>query len=296
MPTPNFFLIGAPKCGTTSLSQWLAQHQDVFMCSPKEPYYFCTDLVVGHRAASSWLEYTKLFEGAGLAHAVGEASTSYLRSRTAVPAILKKVPDAKFIVCLRNPVEMVASFHGQMVRSLREDEWDLAKALALEPLRQHGERLPPNCYEPADLVYSNVCALGSQLERLYQIVDPGRVHVVFMDDLSSDPHRVWVCLQEFLGVSEDGRREFGAENVRAIPRFVKMRSGLRSLQRVKDRFITRRSLGIGATLGRVLESVPKSNNLALPVALRAELVVRFKGEIDRIEQLTRRDLAAWRKV
>ena len=143
MKSPNFFLIGAPKCGTTSLSAWLAQHDDVFMCVPKEPSFFCTDIEV-RRAARNWQEYLGLFKGAGQARAVGEASTGYLRSRVAVPAILQWLPSARFVICLRNPVEMIASVHAQMVRGVREDVRDLGAALALEPARSGTLSQPGN--------------------------------------------------------------------------------------------------------------------------------------------------------
>ena len=41
---PNFFIVGAPKCGTTSLDEYLRQHPNVFISRPKEPHYFSTDL------------------------------------------------------------------------------------------------------------------------------------------------------------------------------------------------------------------------------------------------------------
>jgi len=42
MPKPNFFIVGAPRCGTTALSEYLRGHPNVFMCHPKEPFYFAT--------------------------------------------------------------------------------------------------------------------------------------------------------------------------------------------------------------------------------------------------------------
>lgn len=293
MTAPDFFLIGAPKCGTTSLAAWLAQHEEAFMCAPKEPFFFCTD-IAAQRAARTWEEYLRLFDGAEGARAVGEASTSYLRSRVAVPAILQRVPGARFVVCLRNPVDMVASVHGQMVRGVREDERDLAAALALEPERRNGRRLPPGTDEPADLIYTETCALGSQLARLYEHVDRDRVHLVFMDDLRADPPRVWVDLQAFLGVDDDKRTEFSAQNARAMPRSVAASRLLRSLQQAKNRVLPGRSLGVGAGLGRALERAPTAEETAMPPAMRAELARRFAAEIDRLEYLTGRDLSAWR--
>jgi hypothetical protein len=74
--TPNFFILGAPKCGTTSLAAWLAAHPAVYMSPLKEPAYFAADLKVDRPGPQ---EYRALFSAAGDIHlAVGEASTCYL--------------------------------------------------------------------------------------------------------------------------------------------------------------------------------------------------------------------------
>jgi len=39
----NVFILGAPKCGSTSLAAWLSQHPDAFVSDPKEPRYFNSD-------------------------------------------------------------------------------------------------------------------------------------------------------------------------------------------------------------------------------------------------------------
>ena len=291
---PNFFLIGAPKCGTTSLALWLTEHPQVFMCAPKEPFFFCTD-IEAYRAARTWQEYCRLFDGADGACAVGEASTSYIRSRVAVPAILERLPQARFVVCLRNPVDMIASVHGQMVRGVREDVSDLQTALALEPARRHGDHLPPGTREPKDLIYSDTCALGSQLVRLYHMVDPARVHLIFMDDLRADPRKVWTDLQTFLGVPDDGRTKFTTENARALPRSIPASHLMRGLQQVKNRVMPGRSLGIGLRLARVLERPASAAEMTMPGALRADLMQRFAAEIDILENLTGRDLSGWRE-
>ena len=200
MTAPDFFLIGAPKCGTTSLAASLAQHDEVFMCAPKEPFFFCTD-IAAQRAARTWEEYLRLFGDAKGARR-GRGLYQLLRSRVAVPAILERLPDVRFVVCLRNPVDMVASVHGQMLRGVREDERDLGAALALEPERLRGLRLPHGTNEPADLIYTQTCAIGSQLARLYESVDRNRVHR-FSGRFACGPW-VW-SIAGVLGVNDDGR-------------------------------------------------------------------------------------------
>src|SRR5271170_3647810 len=112
MRLPEFFIIGAPKCGTTSLALYLARHRQIFIPTIKEPHYFLTDLRRPGRV-SNQRSYETLFKRAGAHHRIsGEASVFYLLSRAAVPNILCFNPHAKFIVMVRSPLEMVVSLHA----------------------------------------------------------------------------------------------------------------------------------------------------------------------------------------
>lgn len=293
MTVPNFFLIGAPKCGTTSLVKWLSEHEQVFMCTPKEPYFFCTDLLV-QRAARDWDGYCRLFDSARGVRAIGEASTTYLRSDTAIANILEHLPAARFIVCLRNPVDMVASVHAQLVRGAREDMRDLRTAIELEAKRRQGEQLPVGTDDSARLMYSEICALGTQLARLYDQVESDHVHLVFMDDLKNDIAKVWIGLQKFLDLEDDGRMEFGIENARAMPRSTMVSRLVRNLQKAKAEIAPQLNFGIGARVARVLERPPTVDETAMPIELRKELSEKFADEVLLLETLTGRDLAAWR--
>ena len=88
---PDFFIVGAPKCGTTALSTYLGQHPDVFMSTPKEPNYFGADL---HRTKPRITldTYLSYFERAAGQQRVGEASTCYLCSKTAASEIRGLTP------------------------------------------------------------------------------------------------------------------------------------------------------------------------------------------------------------
>ena len=58
---PNFFIVGAPKCGTTALYEYLRPHPNVFMSPVKEPHFFATDLGE-YPFVRTWEEYTALFQ------------------------------------------------------------------------------------------------------------------------------------------------------------------------------------------------------------------------------------------
>ena len=84
MNKPNLFIVGAPKCGTTFMYDYLRQHPEIFMSSQKEPHFFGKDLTRhGTLYALRFNEYMSLFENANAEKIVGEASTFYLYSRSA---------------------------------------------------------------------------------------------------------------------------------------------------------------------------------------------------------------------
>jgi sulfotransferase family protein len=108
---PNFFIIGAAKAGTTSLYHYLEDHQEVFMCSVKEPNYFSYDDIIrqnlyySEKGFGNKEEYEALFKDVTSEKAIGEASVSYLFYEKTPTKIKAVVPDAKIIIILRNPVD-----------------------------------------------------------------------------------------------------------------------------------------------------------------------------------------------
>ncbi len=144
---PNFFIVGAPKAGTTSLYYYLGQHPDVYMSPVKEPNYFAEEIRLCNIGAqwqdwaqrendslqqyllgpmqekrfggivSNWTDYLKLFQNVNGEKAIGEASVCYLWSRTAARNIASTTPNAKIIMVLRNPVDRAFSQYKQAVAS-----------------------------------------------------------------------------------------------------------------------------------------------------------------------------------
>ncbi|RLG08342.1 MAG: sulfotransferase, partial [Thaumarchaeota archaeon] len=110
MKKPNFFIVGAPKCGTHAMYTFLKAHPEIFMPERKEFQYFATDLVRGTQYELSEEEYLSYFRIAKDEKRLGEASTWYLYSKKAASNIKKFNPHAKIIVMLRHPIEMMYSY------------------------------------------------------------------------------------------------------------------------------------------------------------------------------------------
>src|SRR5687767_13894655 len=109
---PNFFIVGAPRCGTTSLTRWLANHQDVYMPAIKVPFHFGTDLdMIPKRKFRTLEAYLALYEGATTQLWLGDSTPLYLYSELAAREIRNFDPEARIIIMLRNPVDMMHSMH-----------------------------------------------------------------------------------------------------------------------------------------------------------------------------------------
>ncbi len=219
---PDFFIIGAPKCGTTALAEYLREHPNVFFSDPKEPFFWCDDLPgVRSLAGVRFLEdYLALFSRARPEHkAVGEGSTLYLMSEVAVAKILEAYPDAKMIAMVREPVDLALSFYLQMLRFLHEDLPDIAQAWEAQESRARGLRVPRHARAPELLQYRQVASLGTQLERFVSLVPADQRMIIELDNLAADPGRVYSEVLAFLDVPHDGRDDFPRVNEASLPRW-----------------------------------------------------------------------------
>lgn len=300
MKKPNFFIIGAPKCGTTSLAAWLAEHPNIYMSPIKEPGYFASDIRNKYRV-TDWKQYLRLFAKAtGQEPAIGEASTIYLFSKEAVPAIESTIDEARYLVMMRNPVEMAYALHEQRVRQLREDVMDFQKAWNLVEKRQQGRRVPRGCEDPNFLDYPSWCRLGEQLERLYSIVPRDRVLVLVLDDVKKDPRREYRRVLEFLGITDDRKKEFPVHNPAQEWRFKWVgRSVWKCAEMVG---MLKRSIGILAVKSfGIIRAINKLNTRKrerpeLPVVFRKQVAAYFAPDIRKLEELLGRDLSHWLKM
>src|SRR5438309_7571224 len=109
---PFFFIVGAPKCGTSAMTDYLRQHPAVGTVL-KGPHYFGSDLAVRPRVDTE-AEYLALYRECGKRLA-GDASVFYLHSMNAAPEIKAFAPGARIVAMLRNPVDMLHSLHSQLV-------------------------------------------------------------------------------------------------------------------------------------------------------------------------------------
>ena len=196
--TPTFLIIGVQKSGTTSIYNYLKQHPQVYMSPVKETHFFNKDWAsasaeVKRRKKNgivSWDLYTQLFDGATDKHlALGEVSPNYmLHHQTSAELIQQRLPNAKLIAVLRNPIERACSDYLMNMRDAIGKQTPLA-----EQVRSRGDAsyvlLKGKYYQP--------------LKHFFEVCDRSRIDVFLYDDLRKDSQTFMQGIYRSIGVDPD---------------------------------------------------------------------------------------------
>ena len=292
---PDFFIVGAPKSGTTAMASYLGQHPQIFMPVAKELHFFGSDLDYRRRRQTA-AEYLAAFAGAGDAKRAGEASVGYIYSERAPAEIAEFSPTADILIMLRDPVEMVQSQHAQELFMGQEDIEDIEAALAAEPDRARGLRIPPGSTQPYLLRYTWIARYADHVERYLDAFGRDRLRVTLYDDFRNDTRAAYADVVGFLGCDAAFAPAFPVLN---------RRKGVRSavFQRiVRDppaifRSTARRALPLAARvrLRNAFYRLNTRGETAPPMSdeLRRQLRAEFAPDVRRLADLIGRDLGAW---
>ncbi len=302
VPRPTFLLLGAAKCGTTSLAAYLAQHPQVFFSEPKEPLFFEAEYQRG-------LDFyaRKYFRDWAGEPSVGEGRVWNLYLPFVPERIREALPDARLIALLRDPIERVHS-HWWHRYSRGEEPLGFEDAIAADRARIergegfHGEEgarrwcagLYPNSVATRHRALLDLGFYAEQIERYRSLFAASQVEVVFYEDLKADLPGVMRRLFSFVGVdpqvplADTSHRNVRREAVRG-PGAARLFRWARTLQ-------LRRVVppGLRAPLRRLL---PEREAVRPPLApaTRAGLVAYYEPHNARLERLVGRSLPAWRR-
>lgn len=297
---PNFFIVGAPKCGTTSLYAYLRTHPSVFMASVKEPHYFAGDLREANYGAhyrESLDGYLALFERASGSHAaIGEASVWYLYAPGSLERILEFSPKAKIIAMVRNPIEMAPSLHAQLLANGQEYVREFSKAWSRPSAVAGAAVCAKSGTDPRLLDYRDTCALGTQIDNLFRVVPESQRKVVVLDDLVRNAREAYLDVLNFLDIPDDGRMEFPVVNERNRVVRPKIAGINQRLPRWKWWIRTKRRLGFPYYSPLRIPRwvyLRHAGKTPIPQCVRDELVRSFRLEIQKLARLLRRNLDAW---
>jgi len=169
------FIVGAPRCGTTTLAGFLQQHPDVCFSAVKEPHYFSlhdlnglNDKALRERVEEEYL--ARFFADCGSDQMKAEGSVTYLYAPEKMEPVLRLWPDARFVIALRDPLSMLPSLHARLLVTGDEDIADFTRAWSKVGERAQGHSIPRSAIDPRFLRYDQAGMLGSRVEQFFEAV------------------------------------------------------------------------------------------------------------------------------
>jgi hypothetical protein len=308
---PTFFIVGAPKAGTTSLYYYLDQHPQVHMSAIKEPNFFSAEIrgencepelrrsIAGDARrlreyldgpmrqkrfggiVEDWEDYLRLYANAGDETALGEASVSYLWSPSAAGLIAERIPDAKIIVMLRDPVERAFSqyLHGVANGAIH---WSFHEHVQRNLRHRSGQF----CVDFPFLEYG---LYARQLERYLERFGKN-VWIGFHADFTNRPLTVFQEICGFLGVSTDFSPDMNKHHLEAqVPRV----GGLGWLRNSGFWRVAARMTPAG--LRPLIRSglMRKPRKISMDPADRDHLAGYYREDVERLASVLGRDLSGW---
>ena len=308
MKTPNFFIVGAAKAGTTSLYRYLAQHPEIYMSPLKEPTYFALEVrpenfeaarqanvrnqieavkqslhsdanaAPVHGIVAEWEDYCLLYQGAQQEKALGEASISYLWSPSA------RLPHARIVMVLRHPAERAFSHYLNYVSfGVIDHTFAQQIRLCLGAAPSHGPYYPFldfGCYEP-------------QVRRYLDHFPKEQIGIWTYEETTENPRLFHQQVMSFLGVAAS---------------FVPDTSTRHNKLHVSTAHRLTQAVMRPQIMRRLAKSTPRSVKDTLKNALpfrkrsmqmrrqdREFLVDYYRDDVHKLEHLLQRDLSAWLK-
>jgi hypothetical protein len=297
------FIVGAPRCGTSAMSGYLRNHQSVCFSAPKETNFFITARE-GAKTETLKAQFLKAFftTHSGATRILGEGSVSTLYSAPALSRAKACFPDAKFIVMVRNPVDLMRSYHARLIYMRQENEQNFETAWDLQDARAAGRNIPRGCYDPRMLQYREVGSLGRYTSELFNLVGRENCLVILYDDFTADTLATYRTVLDFLGLPYDGRTNFPRKNQHAGFKSAFLQdlySG--TIAGPLGRLIARQPRHL-ARLARMTRSLRKNirhhNRVTMKVpsldpALASRLRDVFSDDVEQLAQLLGRDLRHW---
>lgn len=296
---PNFFIVGAPKCGTTALASYLNEHSKIYVSNPKEPHYFATDFPK-YRLYDNLKQYLDIFNDAKSENtAIGEASVFYMYSKEAIKQIHDFDSNAKIIVMIRNPIEMVYSFHSQLFYTADENVEDFSEAWKLEEKRRNNFNIPKQCREPKLLYYSEIAKYGEQLDNIYTYFPRSQVKIILFDDFKKDVLTVYKDVLSFLNIEYDNKVKFEKVNENKKIKYKKLNQLTAQPPLFVGKLVKTIKNLFGIEKFGIIDSIRKNNTIIgkrdeLSQELKETIYNNYKDDINKLSLLLNRDLSFWK--
>lgn len=282
MSTPAFFLVGAPKAGTTSLFEYLGAHPEIGVAAIKEPCFFAPEVPVDPKTDAhrrDWASYLALYASVGDRRVIGEGSVAYLSSAHAASAIHARIPHAKILMMLRDPADRLFAHYSAArvagVTSRAFTDW------VGEQQRVEAARSP---------IYGSVWAgcYATHLARFQAEFPIAQLHISYYDDFVADPDAVLAAIFTFLGVDPsvtiDRTERHNVTTVSKWPALDPIRAPVSALLQ---------QMLPAAVFDRARAWSREPFHLTASAAERAHGIALYQNEIESLQRATGRDLSRW---
>ena len=310
---PNFFLVGAPKAGSTALYFYLDQHPQIYMSPIKEPHFLADEIryenfseemqqmaapglpalreylngPMDHKFSGgpveNWEDYLRLFQGVRDENAIGEASPCYLWSPSASANIAARFPDARILMMLRNPVERAFSQYRHMLMFAKKP---VSFRQHIEAgLRWSGTRVGEH------YPFLRFGLYFEQVARYLGLFPPEKVGIYFYEDFAANAAAVLQNMFSFLSVNPDFAPDFSKRHMEAfVPRSYTLKRLAKSSS-IWNRLWTRTPPPIRSIIRKV--AFRPRTAFVMEGQDRALLIDYYRDDVERLASLVGRDLSAW---
>ena len=319
---PRFvFIVGAPRCGTTTLAAYLKAHPRICYPLVKEPHFFLQhdtrgldDAALRDLVEREYLD--RFYAQCDASRDTGvDGSVSYLYAPENLVPALSLWPDAKFIIAVRDPMTMLPSLHGRLKYTGDEDIIRFEDAWAAIADRIAGKRIPRSCLEPRWLRYDEAGKFGSYVEAFFKVIGRERCFISLFDDLVANPEQQYRAMCDFAGIEPFAetnfapRRESRGFRYGWLQRLLKRPpvlarnylAGKKFAQRERSLDTPTRDDKVTEKIFSVRKRILRWNRISLPkrpipVAVQQNIRDQLKPEIDQLSKLIGRDLSHWLEV
>lgn len=304
MKKPNFFIVGAPKCGTTALYSYLEKHPEIYIPDTsttvesmyggkKELHFFGKDLGFSRPSLEEYLAY---YTDATHEKCLGESSVFYLYSKTAAQEIKDFCSTARIIIMLRNPVDMIYSWYSQLLFWGDEDQPNIEAALAVEAERKRGQQLPARYDHPIEcFFYREIARFHDQVKRYLDIFGAEQVKIIIFDDFKKDTQAVYCETLKFLNCDDAFIPEFEVVNSNKTIRNRSLQALLKRPPKSVKLFKQLLPSSLKQSIRQFLQRSNTKSEVRQPMQseLKQTLKAEFAAEIKKLSDLIDRDLTYW---
>ena len=319
---PRFvFIVGAPRCGTTTIAAFFKQHPRICFPTVKEPHFFVQhdvtaldDHALRNLTEREFLD--RFYTHCSSERDIGvDGSVSYLYVPERLLPALRLWPDAKFVIAVRDPMTMLPSLHSRLKYTGDETIARFEDAWAAIPDRAAGRRIPRSALDPRWLRYEEAGRFGTYVEQFFDTIGRERCFVSLFDDLVADPDKQYRAICEFVGIAPFAgtnlapRRESRGFRFGWLQRLLKRPPGFARDYLAGKQFRQReRNLDADLDEDRAIDKffsirkrVLRWNRIPLekrpiPLEVQNDIRARLAGEIERLGRVIGRDLSHWLEV